>query len=233
MNTKNLIDKFILNSDSFFKDLELESIDNKHQLIVEEAYKQLNINNNKFSFRSWKAQTDLDIPAQFSLNYFKYQKLPRSIFKYIFRKIFKRTEDYFLRNLIKDEVEIINLLNGGQLLIDNPVHLSPGVQDVYNIGKTSVNLRWMRYIYILNNILQKNLLPDNGVWADIGSFYGGAQGLVKKYKPNSKLILIDFNHQLCRSYLYLSQLYPEANHILPNEAKQLKNTDPIKSGSIL
>ena len=40
MNTKNLIDKFILNSDSFFKDLELESIDTKHQVIVEEAYKQ-------------------------------------------------------------------------------------------------------------------------------------------------------------------------------------------------
>ena len=75
---------------------------------------------------------------------------------------------------------------------------------------------------ILFSNLQK-LVNNNSTWLDIGSYYGGLQGLVKKYYPESKMIMVDFNHQLTRSYIYLKQLYPGANHVFPNEISSIKS----------
>lgn len=233
MDTKKLIEEFISNSKSFYKDLELDSIDSKHQSILEGAYKQFDLEKDDLSYRSWKGQTDLDVPAQFSINYLKNQKFPRSILKYFYRKFFKRMDDYFLKNLINDEIDIIQTLDGNELLQDNPVHLTPAAFDVYNINKTSVNIRWLRYIYILNRILKDEMLPDNGTWVDIGSYYGGVQGLVRKYKPQSKIVMVDFNHQLCRSYIYLSKLYPNSKHVLPDSAVKYENLESIDEGSFV
>tara|TARA_Y100000816_G_scaffold292350_1_gene287144 strand:+ start:1625 stop:2701 length:1077 start_codon:yes stop_codon:yes gene_type:complete len=233
LNTNNLVNNFISKSKGFYEDLEMSSIDDKHQEIIKNAYSQVSNISKNFNYRSWKDQGDLSLPAQFSIKYLIYQPFPRSILKLIFRLLFKRTEDYFLSGLIEDEVNIINSIGGKDLLAENPVHLSPDVEDVYSIQNTTVNIRWLRYIYILCNILTKNLISENGTWVDVGSYYGGLQGLVKKYKPNSKIIMVDFNHQLCRSYVYLSKLYPNNNHILPDEFEMIKDFSKIKNGSFI
>ena len=42
------------------------------------------------------------------------------------------------------------------------------------------------------------------------------------------MILVDFNHRLLRSYLYLSEMFPNANHIL-----DFKSNSKIPSGSFV
>jgi len=233
LDTITLINNFILKSKKFYEDLEISSIDNKHLEIIKKAYMQVSNLDKRFNYRSWTGQGDLSLPAQLSIKNIKYQPFPRSILKLIYRLVFKRTEDYFLSGLIKDEVNIIKSLGGKELLTKNPVHLTPDVADVYEIDGTTVNIRWLRYIYILNNILKYELIPEDGTWLDVGSYYGGLQGLVRKYKPNTRIIMVDFNHQLCRSYVYLSKLYPNNNHILPDDAKTIDNFNDVKNGSFI
>ena len=70
----------------------------------------------------------------------------------------------------------------------------------------------MEYLYLNLPICKlknnKFNIPNNvnKIWIDVGSYYGGVAGLVKKYFPEIRIILVDFHHQLCRSYLYLSEL---------------------------
>jgi hypothetical protein len=85
----------------------------------------------------------------------------------------------------------------------------------------------------LKRILIEDLVKKDSIWVDIGSFYGGLQGLVKKYVPDSKIVLVDFHHQLCRSYIYLKTLFPDAVHIFPNDVKKYKNLKNLPSGSIM
>ena len=55
MNSKELSDKFIHHSPGFYKDLDLKDIDDKHQGIVQEAYKKINTNDafNSKNFRNF------------------------------------------------------------------------------------------------------------------------------------------------------------------------------------
>ena len=55
---------------------------------------------------------------------------------------------------------------------------------------------------------------------DIGSYYGGLQIILKKYFKKTNFFLVDFNHQLCRSYVYLKSIYPDSTHILPKDLKK-------------
>jgi hypothetical protein len=77
------------------------------------------------------------------------------------------------------------------------------------------------------------MLGSNGIWVDIGPFYGGLQGLVRKYLPKSKMVLIDFHHQLCRSYIYLSTLHPNSIHILPNEISKYSDLENLPENSFV
>jgi len=133
---------------------------------------------------------------------------------------------------IQDDIDMIKLIDGYEYLIDNPVHETPGVGLYYKAEGTSYNLRWLRYVYATKRIIDNDLLTDGGIWLDVGSYYGGLQGLVKKYRPNSRIILVDFHHQLCRSFIYLSKLYPDVNHILPNQIRDNGDFSAIPPGSI-
>ena len=44
----------------------------------------------------------------------------------------------------------------------------------------------------------------------------------KKNISKTNLILLDFNHQLCRSYVYLKNLFPYSKHTLPDDISNLE-----------
>jgi len=105
-------------------------------------------------------------------------------------------------------------VNAYPLLCQNPVDLTPGETLWVSDGKARYNMRWLRYVYLAHKIISKDMMPENGTWMDIGPFYGGLQSIVKKYNLNAKFILVDFYHQLFRSFVYLRNLFPNSNHLL-------------------
>ena len=235
MITNELVNNFISHSPGFHKDIELSEIDDKHTNILREAYKQISSVNGLTgsNFRSWKAQNDLAVPAQVSFSHFRLHGVIKTILKYFYMTFVRYRENKFLISSLLDDVSVINNLGAEKLLIDNPVHLTPGVGNFYRTSGSSVNTRWLRYVYILKRILDMNLLKNGGVWVDIGCYYGGIQGLVRKYNPRSKLVLVDFHHQLCRSYIYLNELFPDAIHILPDEIDKYGDINNIPEGGIM
>ena len=132
-----------------------------------------------------------------------------------------------------DDIEIVKSLGGDYLLNENPQNKTPGAIKFPLVEGYSVSSRWLRYVYILTRIIKMKLLKQDSVWLDIGSYYGGLEGLVKKYFPDIKIIMVDFNHQLARSYIYLNELYPDANHILPKQVNSIQNIESIPKGSIM
>ena len=200
INTKELVEHFVHHSPDFLRDIDLVQIDNKHSDIIVKAYQQIE-NDKDFhqsGFRNWKEQSDLSVPAQMSLCSIRSNGFINSFLKYVYIKLFRRREDKFLLSTLLDDIEVIKLIGAIDLLIDNPVHLSPGSSVFYKVYGTSVNLRWLRYIYLFKRIMDLNVLTDGGIWVDVGSYYGGLQGLVRKYHPESRIVLVDFHHQLLR-----------------------------------
>lgn len=235
MDSLELSEYFILHSPDFSKDLDIPEVDDKHTKILKEAYREIDSKKafSQFNFRGWKSQSDLNVPAQLSFVAARSQGLANILSRYFYTKLFRRRADKSLLSAILDDIEIIKMVGAENLLIDNPVHLTPGAKEIYSIAGTSVNLRWLRYIYLLKRILDQNLLADGGVWLDVGSFYGGLQGLVRKYNPEARIIMVDFHHQLCRSFIYLSQLFPNATHIMPDQLSEYADFKLIPKGAIM
>ena len=86
-------------------------------------------------------------------------------------------------------MDLIYKLGGKKLAEKNPVHLTPMCKTFFFKGKTSFNLRWIRYLYFSTRILKKKLLESNNTWIDIGSYYGGLQSILKKKFRIVKLYL--------------------------------------------
>ncbi|MDC0239184.1 putative sugar O-methyltransferase [Candidatus Thioglobus sp.] len=232
--TQEKIDLFIKNSSSFYKDDELDNIDNKHKGIIEKAYKQFSESVNLANLKNWAGQSDMTVPPQLSFLQFKHRGIFKVIVIYFAKLILRREEYKLLKSTLLDDIAVIKSKeNGSKLLADNPVHLTPGSNIFYQHEGTTVNGRWLRYVYQLQQIKSNKLLNDNQIWVDVGSYYGGLAGLVKKYFSDIRIILVDFHHQLCRSYLYLSELYPEVEHIFPDSITQYKNFKDIPNGSIM
>ena len=233
---KQNVDFFIRNSKNFYKDSLLENIDKKHQNIVEEAYNLIKTSFTRDKIRNWHGQSDLS-PT------FKITKLLRfTVGDYapkikFFTKIYT---DFFLSLTTKkltfsgllDDISIIEMLGGRDLLLNNPQDKSPGSDSTQKVKRYSVSHRWLRYIYLLNQILNKKLICNNMIWVDVGSFYGGLQGLVRKYFPESRIVMVDFHHQLLRSYLYLNELHPNSIHILPDDIKKYNSFDETSEESV-
>jgi len=235
MNIKECVDHFIYHSPDFHEDLEMLEIDAKHTNILTEAYKQIKngVAFSKSNFRTWKGQTDLATPTQLSLDAVRTQGLINLVVRYIYAKVFRRTEEKLLLSALLDDIDIIKLLGGEKLLSENPVHVTPGAESFYHINGTSVNFRWLRYIYILKRIIDQNLLSNGDIWVDVGSFYGGLQGLVRKHFPGARIVLVDFHHQLCRSFIYLSSQFPDAKHIMPDELGNYRNLNDMQEGAFM
>jgi putative sugar O-methyltransferase len=141
-----------------------------------------------------------------------------NVLKFLKRKFLYYKSNLNLKNSISDDIAIIESLGGNDLLESNPVNRTPGSPAFAKFGKYYVNNRWMRYVYLAHRIEQKKMLPPGSTWIDIGSFYGGLQGIVYKLNFSTKIILIDFHHQLFRSFAYLHELFPDATHNLGIDA---------------
>jgi putative sugar O-methyltransferase len=231
-NISSLVSEFIKHADEFYTDLELGNIDAKHVAIVQNAYKQFNKSITSKNFRNWGDQSDLHAPAQITFDMLRIHGYYYVIVRYFYRKLFQPRGERISLSSVMDDIDIIKNSGGGGVLKDNPIHKTPGVGNFYQFNGYSVNARWLRYIYLLSVIRKQNLLSDGEVWVDIGSYYGGLQGMIKKYYPNSRIVLVDFHHQLCRSFVYLKSLYPDAIHIFPNQLKEYKDLNSLPEGSI-
>lgn len=228
------IELFIKNSASFYQDKNLKNIDKKHKEIIKAAYQQFSKELNISNIKNWLKQSDMAVPSQLSLLQFKYSGFFKSIIRFILSLTIRRDNRRFIKSTLLDDYQIIKSKKDGlKLLKENPVHLTPGSTLFYQYENTTINARWLRYIYILQQIKLNNLLQNNQIWVDVGSYYGGLAGLVKKYYPNVKIILVDFHHQLCRSYVYLSEMYQDTEHIFPDNIKEYKNFDNMPNGSIM
>jgi putative sugar O-methyltransferase len=228
---KNKVDYFIKNSKNFYEDSSLLNIDKKHETIVADAYKLIDTSFSPSNIRNWQGQSD-------QTSNFRNTKLLRftvgdyffktNFFTKLYNKLFQKFNiNKFVLSELLDDIAIIEMVGGSDLLLNNPQDKTPGASLIPKINGYSVSTRWVRYIYILNQIIKKKILKDNGIWVDIGSFYGGLQGLVRKYFPKSKIVMVDFHHQLLRSYIYLNELYPNSIHILPNEINSYKSFDDL------
>lgn len=226
---------FVSHAPAFFDDLGADDIDAKHQRIVAEAYTQFEAATGgklENGFRSWGAQSDLTVPAQLSRANFAANGTAIGIAKWCYRSLFRRAADRNLRNVLADDVAVIERIGGGKLIDENPAHLSPGAREFFFLHGRSVSMRWLRYIYILRRMQIEELLPDGAVWVDVGSYYGGLQGLVRKYHPKTRMVLVDFHHQLVRSYIYLSQMFEDATHIFPDQVMGGVDLRALPEGSI-
>jgi len=218
MIEKNLYEHFINNSSDFFNEQNLE-LDSKHDNIVKTFYKRLKIDKNFFveNYREWDLQDDYVVPAQFNLQQIKNKGIVESISNYVIRKIYETIKPEVI-NGFYDDIEILKKYTDLNLLKINPAHLSPGCKKFYFIDKDiSTNVRWNRYAYIASQIKKYQLLSNNDSWIDIGSYYGGLQSFVKKMYPDINIVMVDFQHQLCRSYIFLKQIFSRSKHVLPDE----------------
>lgn len=232
MQIEHLVKDFISHSPNFYNDKVLDNIDNKHKNIISEAYKKIP-NINFKNFRNWEEQSDLSAPAQLSYLSAKNNGFLREISRYLYHKLFLYNDHKFLVQSLLDDYEVIKLTGALNLLMENPVHKTFGVKDFFSHNQTTFNQRWLRYIYLANKIVDFNLNKDNCVWLDVGSYYGGLQSIVKKYRPNWKIVLVDFHHQLCRSYIYLKIAFTESKHILPDEVNEFNSFEEMPEGSFI
>jgi hypothetical protein len=151
--------------------------------------------------RTWSMQDDMGVPVQF-------------------RRLLD--VDAFLR--------IIQESGAIDILLANPVDETPHVRDVYRRGLYKFNSRYLRYIYLANQIRKNDLLSQERyqIHLDIGNFYGGLQALLKTYYPKTTFISIELPHQLFRSYLFHSELYPDTEKIVGLEQFVSYMSNPVR-----
>lgn len=205
-------------------------LDRKHSKIVSNA-KEDDFEKFISNFRNWSFQSDCGVPFQLNLysmksyGFFKY-------FKYLLLKIkayilYKTDEsDYFF-----DDISIIKLLNGFDILEKCPVHETPGNNLAYFINNNvSANVRWLRYIYFATII--RNSIENKAInFLDIGSYYGGLQYVLKKIYPNSTHILVDFPHQLSRAAYFLGASFTNARIYSIHDELSLINFFKLKKSN--
>ena len=213
-----LSNEFINNTDNFYEE-KFDRIDQKHNKIIKNFYSEIKENKSYFkeNFRNWSMQEDHSCPPQITLLIFKKLGFWKVLKFNFLRKIYNLFNHEHERAFF-DDLEILKKNCNSNILKKNPVHLTPGCNNFYESKENIItNYRWNRYLYIGDKILSKELLENNDTWIDIGPFYGGLQSIVKKEKPSINMILVDFKHQLCRSYIFLKQLFPNSTHFFPNQ----------------
>lgn len=177
------------------------------------------------NIRLWEHQSDMAVPVNMN-NLRSNFSILRSTFYYLVYRIFKYKNQKYVKRDLLNSLEIIKISNAEKLLFENPVNKTPGKTNWYEKNGYFFNSRWLRYIYICNQIIKREMVKENSLWVDIGSYYGGPQSILYKYQKNVTYVMIDFKHQLLRSYLYLSNLYPDANHIFGDTVNEEKFKDP-------
>ena len=185
------------------------------------------------NFRNWAGQSDLSTPAQLNWTNIGAEGLIRCFVIYLLKKMFRYKSESIKHSSLMDDFFLVRGQTGLDFIKDNPVRDTPGVSNSFRFKGCDVNFRWLRYLYLCDRILKFPDLDDEFTWVDVGTYYGGLQGLVKKYRPNAKIIMVDFNHQLCRSFIYLSKLFPHAKHVMPDALETTLTEVKIQNGSFV
>lgn len=226
---------FIKNSSTFFNDKQIQNLDKKHQKIIDHAYELIETNEafSEKNFRSWAGQTDLTSPVQLNKSNLKTEGFFKYLFVYLLKKMFRYRSECTKLSSLMDDFYLVNKHVGQDFITKNPVSATPGVKNSFKYKGSDFNFRWLRYLYLAHRIINLPNLNNKFIWIDIGNYYGGLQGLVRKYRPNATIIMVDFNHQLCRSYIYLSKLFPRARHVLPDNLNKSFTNKDIPNGSFV
>jgi putative sugar O-methyltransferase len=230
---------FIEHAPDFFKDGSIPAVDEKHQRIINSAYDLLNAGFTIDQLRNWAGQTDMGV-------HHRYTSLSGAAIGdtegktgagrwmgSLGEKITARLQHLFGFSMMLDDISILEMVGGKKFLQENPQSATPGATPFPPVKGYSVTPRWIRYLYLLTQIHNRSLLKPGDVWVDVGSFYGGVQGLVKKYYPQSRIVLVDFHHQLLRSYVYLQTQFPESAHIMPSEIDQYTDLHQLPENAFL
>lgn len=227
MNKEKLVFNFLKNYKYFWNEKNL-GVDRKHLLILKtfkKKYKK-NLKSIISNYMDWAGQDNGHIPFQFNINSIKYYGIFQSVLfflRHIKSIIFKynlKKKHFF------DDVSILKKTGAFNELKKTKFHKLNFKTRLYFLEKDiSTNYRLNRYAYLSNQIKKFNFFKNKNIaynWVDIGSYYGGVQYLVKKSFKNLNIFLVDFNHQLLRSYLFLKEIYPNSNHILPDQINEKK-----------
>ena len=226
------VEYFIKNCKDFLVDeyKTKSDIDKKHLKIISNFKKNFK-NNNSFienNLRDWSMQSDNSCPPQLSFQHFKSIGILKTIKNFVKKKFNYKLKEH--NRSFFDDINFLKNNNFTSFLKLNPVHKTPFCNDFYIFDKITTNYRWNRYAYIAEKIDKLKLIKkSNAICLDIGCFYGGLQSFLKKKYPEINIILIDFNHQLCRSYVFLKNIFPRSNHVLPDQIHDLKNFSKKKN----
>ena len=199
----------------------ISTIDSKHKHIVSLASQELI---SYATLRCWSGQSDQGAPPQFTINSI-FNRGPLSPLKWI--KECYASIRFFKWQGYYDDLFLLNLFGFSRILEACPVHELIGYSQFSRHTLDGINFstneRWIRYIYFCGIINKFNLLSNaNSLWVDIGSFYGGLQYVVNKFldKP-LRNILVDFEHQLCRSFVVLSYHFPSHKHFIYQQSGEI------------
>jgi putative sugar O-methyltransferase len=217
---------FALNFPNYMNE-NVPTLDSKHQKIIATLNESSDwlASFNEDDIRTWSMQDDIGQLPYLPDYLQRSGLLIVNFLKFLYHKVRFRKLSKTIKESITDDIAVIENRWGVKTLSENPVNETPGKPKYSQIKGFKVNTRWMRYLYLANVICDRKLISKNGIWVDIGSYYGGVQGIVHKYVPDAKIILVDFHHQLFRSYVYLSQLYPDVEHRLGIEATLSDSTN--------
>ena len=196
-----------------------ESLLSEKYIHISKAAQEL-FRQNKFRLRhirTWSMQDDMGVPVQFrrliDVDAFFFENLTRFL-RNLNPLLLPRS--YFQKVALLDDLRIIEESGAIDILLANPVDKTPHVRDVYRRGLYKFNARYLRYVYLTNQIRKNDLLSQHRfqIHLDIGNFYGGLQALLKTYYPKTTFISIELPHQLFRSYLFHSELFPNTEQIV-------------------
>ena len=189
----------------------MDSVDAKHKNILaniqgQKEYVGITLDN----LKNCGVQGDLGAPM--TLRYLLLEFNMRTLKQFIYYIFYARDVQKQVKNNIKLDFDYLENMGYLKILKNNPVNKTPGKTLWFSHKGFKFNLRWLRYIYLANRISKMNMVENSDIWVDIGSFYGGLQSIVYRSRPQVNYVLVDFKHQLLRSYLFLSELYPNAKH---------------------
>lgn len=210
-----------------YRNEQVGALDKKHQRILTGLEGSVDWLNGitKFNFREWSEQNDLGAPSDFSYVLHGNGSFLRRLKRYMYKKSVGCESDRSSLASASDDLSILDSKGAIEVLLRNPVADTPGVGEYCSYGTSSYNLRWLRYIYLARQFQNLGLGTSTKIWLDIGSYYGGLQGIIRKEFPDLPIILLDFHHQLFRSFYYLSAQFPNHAHNL-GISETVKNISP-------
>ncbi len=230
MDKNKLFEEFLSRIDKKILKKQI-NIDKKHQHITDKALEEILNNKKNFlkNFRDWELQGDTAAPPQLSFDHLKKFGGIETLKSLVKKILFWRNLDY--KESFFDDLKILEMADALKLLRKNPVNKTPGVKSFYKYKDVYTNYRWNRYAYLANRIIQENLMDKVQNHIDVGSYYGGLQSFLKKEYNSKNYYLIDFSHQLLRSFIFLKTLFPDANHIISSEILD-KNTEKLEDSFV-